>query len=47
MQKREIIAQVERIMALLFNATYPGNGMWRFKTTCEAVARGAMRRQNH
>ena len=36
------IEQVERIMALLFNATYPGKGMWRFKTACEAVARGAL-----
>ena len=37
----EIIKQVERIIALLYNATYPGDGMWRFKTACEMIARGA------
>ena len=37
----EIIKQVERIIALLYNATYPGDGMWRFKTACEMIVRGA------
>ena len=37
----EIIKQVERIIALLYSATYPGDGMWRFKTACEMIVRGA------
>ena len=35
------IKQVERILALMYNATYPGKGMWRFRVTCEMIARGA------
>ena len=41
------IEQVERIVALLHNATYPGDGMWRFKTACEMVARGAAAEVEH
>lgn len=37
----DIIGQVERVLALLFHATYPGEEMWRYKTACRMLARGA------
>ena len=40
------IGQVARVLALLFNAAYPGCDMWRYKITCEMVARGAVAEAN-
>ena len=40
-RRDQIIAQVERVFALLLNATYPGGDMWRYRTACELLSRGA------
>lgn len=40
-RRAQIIWQVERVLALLFNATYPGGDMWRYRTACEMLSRGA------
>lgn len=35
------IAQVRRILAMMFHATYPGEGAWRFRIACMMLERGA------
>lgn len=40
-RRDQIIGQVERVLALLLNATYSGGDMWRYKTACELLSRGA------
>ena len=40
-RRDQIIGQVERVFALLLNATYSGGDMWRYKTACELLSRGA------